>query len=93
MTCAGCELFRLRGRVQRAVPPGHDEFFGAELWLRSECCGGQLVCARNHEHLEHLREVVATERPEPHAPEWMRDAAHRDEVLQHLDRLRGTLDR
>jgi hypothetical protein len=90
MTCAGCELFQLRGRLARATtpPPDHDEFFGAELWLRSECCGGRPISARNPEHLEHLRAAVAEERREPDVPAWMADAEHRDEVLRQLDRLR-----
>jgi len=91
MTCAGCELIQLRGRIPRAVapPPDHDEFFGAPLWLRTECCGGRPISARNPEHLEHLRTALAEERREPDVPAWMWDAEHRDEVLRQLDRLRG----
>jgi hypothetical protein len=95
------ETGRLWARELR-WPTGRDEFFGAELWLQSECCGGRLLWARNVEHLDYLRAYVAGELREdvPAAaskrlssklPTWMKQAKHRDEVLRHLDRLRQTL--
>jgi hypothetical protein len=82
-------------------PPGREPYFGAELWLQSECCGGRLLWARNVEHLDYLRDYVAGElREDPHSgykplssilPTWMKEAKHRDEVLRHLDRLRRTV--
>lgn len=38
-----------------------------ELWLRAECCGGELLWAANEEHLAYLEEYVGAslrERPE-----------------------------
>ena len=83
-------------------PPGRDEYFGAELWLRTECCGGRLLWARNAEHLEYLAAFVAGELREDvpglpfkplssKLPTWIKEAKHREEVLRQLDRLRRTL--
>jgi hypothetical protein len=84
-------------------PAGRDEYFGADLWLQTECCGGRLLWARNAEHLDYLRAFVAGElRGDAPAatytplssklPTWMKEAKHRDAVLRHIDRLRRTLD-
>jgi hypothetical protein len=84
-------------------PPGRDGYFGAELWLQAECCGGNLLWARNRGHLEYLRAYVAGKLREhdgnPYVkplssklPTWMKQAKHREEVIHHLDRLAATLD-
>ncbi len=83
-------------------PPGREPFFGAELWLQSECCGGRLLWARNLDHLEYLRAFAAGELREDvpalpfkplssKLPTWMKEAKHRGEVVRHLDRLRSTI--
>jgi hypothetical protein len=82
-------------------PPGRDEYFGAELWLQTTCCGGQLLWARNAVHLEYLVGFIAGELREDRVgyaplsyklPTWMKEAKHRDEVLRKLARMRHTLD-
>jgi hypothetical protein len=108
LTCPACGLVRDwdgRTRFTGGTQTGHDGYFGAELWLRSECCG-HVLWARNAEHLEYLRAYVAgalredapgtntDHRPKPLSsklPTWMKEARNRDEVLRHLERMRRTL--
>lgn len=49
---------------------GREFFFGAELWLRTECCGGHLLWAFNREHLDWLDSYVAADLRErsPNSP-------------------------
>ena len=86
--------------AQPTWPPGREPFFGTELWLQSQCCGGKLLWARNLAHLDYLRAFVAGELregaprfkpPSSILPTWMKEAKHRDEVVRHLDRLRQTV--
>ena len=78
-----------------------DSRFGVPLWLRAECCGGQLLWANNEAHLDYLESYVGAtlrERPDGpsglswYLPAWMKQAKHRDEVLRALGRLRASLD-
>jgi hypothetical protein len=109
LTCGSCGLARDwdgRTRFSGGTRTGHDSYFGAELWLRSVCCGGRVLWARNAEHLEYLRAYVAgtlresaagentDHRPKPLSaklPAWLKAAKHREEVLRHLERMARTL--
>lgn len=82
-------------------PQGTDARFGTPVWLRAECCGGQLLWANNAAHLDYLEAYVTArlrERapgPAPLSaklPAWMKSAKNREEVLKHLHRLRRRLD-
>lgn len=82
-------------------PQGVDSRFGTSLWLRAECCGGELLWANNAAHLKYLEAYVTArlrERapgPAPLSaklPTWMKAAKNRDEVLRHIQRLRRRLD-
>lgn len=81
-------------------PEGEDPRFGVRLWLQSQCCGGHLLWANNLAHLDYLQAYVGAtlrERPKGHArlswylPAWMKQAKHREAVLQTLVHLRATL--
>lgn len=91
------------GRAQREFRerPGIERRFGARLWLRAECCGGELLWANNAAHLDYLDAYIgATLRERPpdassqlfwRLPGWMKDAKHREEVVRTLTRLRKRL--
>lgn len=90
-----------RGVRTFVEPQGADARFGAPLWLRSECCGGQLVWANNTAHLDYLEAYVMarlredTPGPAPLSaklPAWMKSAKNREEVSKHLSRLRRRLE-
>lgn len=75
-------------------PAGREPYFGAPFWLLAECCGGQRLWARNLDDLARLQRIVAAREDRPHTyrlPKWMLSAAHRDEVLGQLERLRDSV--
>lgn len=90
-----------RGVPAAREPQGVDARFGTPLWLRSECCGGELLWATNAAHLDYLEAYVGARLrdhvpgPAPlssRLPAWLTSAKNRDEVLRHLSRLRRRLD-
>lgn len=79
-----------RGVRVFAEPQGTDARFGTPVWLRAECCGGQLLWANN---AARLREHAPGPAPlSAKLPAWMKSAKNREEVLKHLQRLRRRLD-
>lgn len=81
-----------------------DPWFGLSLWLREECCGGQLLWANNALHLDYLLRFIASKErdrdfPSPPGnrglayklPKWMQLASNRDELLRAGERLRSRL--
>jgi predicted RNA-binding Zn-ribbon protein involved in translation (DUF1610 family) len=89
-----------RGVDDCTLEQGVEPRFGLPLWLRTECCGGNLLWANNEAHLDYLAAYVGARlrerRPFPtplsaKLPKWLKSAKHRDEVLRHIDRLRSTL--
>lgn len=52
-------------RVISTWPNGHEEAY--DLWLRTPCCGGEVLWATNEEHLAYLEDYIGAElreRPE-----------------------------
>lgn len=104
LVCDACSLARdwhAGGVSSEPVPNGVEPRFGTPLWLRSECCGGELLWATNAAHLAYLEAYVGA-RLRDHAPgvaplssrlpAWMTSAKNRDEVVRHLGRLRRRLE-
>jgi hypothetical protein len=82
-----------------------DPYFGEELWLRKECCGGHVLWAFNLEHLNFLEAFIAAklrERPANNPaemrdtmtwklPGWMKAAKNRDELIEKIHRIRDSV--
>lgn len=80
-----------------------DPFFGRPLWLQTRCAG-HVLWAYNERHTAELAAYVGASLRERGAaratmsmvarlPAWLKAAAHRDEVLAGLARLRALADR
>lgn len=113
LTCGACgfvkeaeprELGSINPRTALAVYGSGNTYFGAPLWLETECCGGNRLWALNEAHLEYLDAFVRSAQRShdfpsvsgnrqlaDKFPSWMVKAKHREEVLKSLDRLRATL--
>lgn len=71
------------------------------LWLRRECCGGNVLWATNAQHLGYLRDYIGADLREgshvPHQrlhhklPTWMKRASNRDELLHVITDLERQL--
>ncbi|TCP55186.1 hypothetical protein EV191_102398 [Tamaricihabitans halophyticus] len=109
LSCLGC------GHTAGWTAPRHDNYwivpelngpddpyFGLPLWLRAECCGGNVLWAYNAEHLALLESYLAARLRERGAyrgsmslverlPAWLKSAKHRTEALRTIRRLRTTL--
>lgn len=78
-----------------------DPYFRQPLWLRANCCGGQILWAFNERHLDILESYVGArlrERGEytgmtmlARLPAWLKSAKHRTEILRVIGRLRAAL--
>jgi hypothetical protein len=65
-------------------------------FLRSACCGGEVLWARNGNHLAAIEGFVRAELRDGvpggyKLPHWIVEAKHRDEVLHHLALMREKL--
>jgi hypothetical protein len=80
-----------------STPRTREARFGLPLWLMTECCGGEVLWARNEVHLDYLEAYVAASLRDRSGglsmklPTWMKRASNRDEVLRAITRLRATL--
>jgi hypothetical protein len=79
----------------------NDPYFGLPLWLSVEC-RGRALWAYNAEHLDLLEACVSARLRErgdymgsmslvERLPSWIKDAKHRADVLNGIDRLRASL--
>ncbi len=78
-----------------------DWYFGFELWLEIECCGGR-IWAYNLEHLQMIEDYVAAKLRErtnkgrnsffSKLPQWIKSAKNRDEVLKAIRRIKERND-
>jgi len=103
LACLHCGTSRSRTNRSCSISnDATDWYFGLPLWLQAPCCG-QVLWARNREHLaflEHFVEAKLRERAtQPgglrykllasRLPLWIKSATNRDAVLATLAKLRA----
>lgn len=105
-TCTGCGYARAESVTERRLGGPEDPWLGLPLRLTTPCCG-EVLWARNADHLAFLEEWIGArlrERSEPSAasplrnrrmasrlPSWMLAASNRAAVVAGLARLRALL--
>ena len=106
LSCTHCGLARTSdGEVKFSQGP-NDPYFSLSLWLQTRCCG-EVLWARNGEHLRNLRAFISAdlrERPRntppgtprntlmsSRLPRWMTSGKNRSRVLKSIDDLESRL--
>ncbi|WP_424533920.1 hypothetical protein ACOZ38_26795 [Sphaerisporangium viridialbum] len=99
LVCSACLLAReWPGKTIIRHTDARDPYFGLPLWLQTRC-GGNLLWAYGHRHLDLLEDYVTARHRERGArpgsmsmverlPTWLKSARNRSEVLKAIRRIR-----
>lgn len=97
LTCTSCGVSKRTPVTQSVWGIPEDPYFGLPLMLQTPCCG-EVLWARNREHVDYLTDLVAAKLRErdrhdsvsrnslmsSRLPRWLTRASNRDEVLKAL---------